>query len=65
MVGGETTFARTSDVRVIRSGGGETVVDEVNLNAIRAAHDRLDELLKRPRAEWPRAELFREAPRGR
>ena len=34
------------------------------LNAIRAAHNRLDALLKRPRDEWPRSELFREMPRG-
>ena len=34
-VGGETIFARTSRIRVVRSGGGETAVYLVNLNAIR------------------------------
>ena len=34
-VGGETAFARTSAIRVIRSGGGETAVYIANLNAIR------------------------------
>ena len=34
-VGGETIFARTGRVRVIRSGGGETAVYLVDLNAIR------------------------------
>ena len=41
---------------------GTTALDY--LNAIRAAHNRLDALLKRPRDEWPRSELFREMPRG-
>jgi polysaccharide export outer membrane protein len=36
MVGGETQFARTAKVRVIRSGGGESAVYIVNLNDIRA-----------------------------
>lgn len=36
LVGGETIFAKTSKIRVVRSGGGETVVYQVNLNAIRA-----------------------------
>jgi polysaccharide export outer membrane protein len=35
-VGGETRFAKTSGIQVVRSGGGETVVYDVNLNAIRA-----------------------------
>lgn len=34
-VGGATNFARTSRVRIIRSGGGETAVYYANLNAIR------------------------------
>ncbi len=32
------------------------------LQAIRAAHDRLDKLLKLPRAQWPRAKLFADLP---
>jgi len=36
IVGGETIFARTAKIRVVRSGGGETVVYLVNLNAIRS-----------------------------
>jgi polysaccharide export outer membrane protein len=35
MVSGETLFATTSKIRVVRSGGGETVVYLVSLNAIR------------------------------
>ncbi|MBW2270327.1 MAG: polysaccharide biosynthesis/export family protein [Deltaproteobacteria bacterium] len=35
-VGGPRPFARTSKIRVIRSGGGETAVYLVNLNKIRA-----------------------------
>lgn len=35
-VGGETLFARVGRIRVVRSGGGETAVYDVNLNAIRA-----------------------------
>jgi polysaccharide export outer membrane protein len=35
-VGGETTFARSKKIRVIRSGGGETAVYLVDLDAIRA-----------------------------
>ena len=35
LVGGATQFAKTSEVRVIRSGGGETAVYFVDLNAIR------------------------------
>jgi polysaccharide export outer membrane protein len=34
-VGGETLFANVRKIRVVRSGGGETAVYEVNLNAIR------------------------------
>jgi polysaccharide export outer membrane protein len=36
MVGGETIFARTAKVRVIRSAGAESAVYVVNLNVIRA-----------------------------
>lgn len=36
LVGGETQFARKSDIRVIRSGGGETTVFIVDLAAIHA-----------------------------
>ena len=35
LVHGETMFARTGKIRVVRSGGGETVVYLVNLNDIR------------------------------
>lgn len=35
LVGGETIFARTGKIRVIRSGGGETAVYVVDLPAIR------------------------------
>ena len=35
LVRGETMFARTARIRVVRSGGGETVVYLVDLNAIR------------------------------
>jgi len=35
LVHGETMFARTAKVRVVRSGGGESVVYLVNLNDIR------------------------------
>jgi polysaccharide export outer membrane protein len=34
-VGGETLFANVRKIRVIRSGGGETAVYDVNLSAIR------------------------------
>jgi polysaccharide export outer membrane protein len=34
-VGGETPFASTGKIKVVRSGGGETAVYLVNLNAIR------------------------------
>jgi polysaccharide export outer membrane protein len=34
-VGGETLFANVRKIRVIRSGGGETTVYDVNLSAIR------------------------------
>jgi polysaccharide export outer membrane protein len=34
-VGGETPFASTGKIRVVRSGGGETAIYYVNLNAIR------------------------------
>ena len=39
---------------------GSTAMDY--LQAIRAAHDRLDKLLKLPRAQWPRAKLFADLP---
>jgi polysaccharide export outer membrane protein len=35
MVGGETMFARTGKIRIVRTSGGETAVFDVDLNAIR------------------------------
>jgi polysaccharide export outer membrane protein len=46
MVGDVTTFARTRKIRVIRSGGGETVVYIVNLSAIRGGDLRTNMLLR-------------------
>jgi polysaccharide export outer membrane protein len=45
MVGGETIFARTGRIRVIRSGGGEAAVYIVDLNAIRAGDMRTNIVL--------------------
>lgn len=44
-VGGETIFARTGRIRVIRSGGGETAVYIVDLNAIRSGDLRTNIVL--------------------
>jgi polysaccharide export outer membrane protein len=46
MVGGETMFARTAKIRVIRAGGGETAVYIVNLNAIRDGDQSTNILLQ-------------------
>ena len=45
LVGGETVFARTGKIRVIRSSGGEATVHYVNLNAIRAGDLRTNIVL--------------------
>ena len=45
VVGGETVFARTGKIRVIRSSGGEATVHYVNLNAIRAGDLRTNIVL--------------------
>jgi polysaccharide export outer membrane protein len=44
-VGGETIFARTGKIRVIRSGGGEAAVYIVDLNAIRSGDMRTNIVL--------------------
>lgn len=46
VVGGETIFAKTSEIRVVRSGGGESVVYLVNLNAIRSGDQSTNILLR-------------------
>ena len=46
MVGGETVFARKTKIRVVRSGGGETAVYLVNLDAIRSGDLSTNMLLR-------------------
>lgn len=58
------TYVGTDDPQAYKApygrAAGSSAMDY--LKAIRAAHDRLDQLLRQPRERWPRAEMFADVP---